>query len=487
MGLAVLGGLFAADKAWAAADAQYISQTVPTILNPGETASATIKMKNTGNIVWNGPAYPTRYYLGSQNPANNTTWGINRVLLPKTGTSEVATITFNITAPTTPGNYTFQWQVINVINGSWIGEATPATTIHIRYPTPTCSYASPDNDYVYVGDGTRMTYAYGITNATMVRFHVWSEAGGTDDETWAAGSNQGGGVWTRDIILASHPGQGLINVVVYLYNSDHSAVYCDTANFYKVSRADADIKANGSNAAQTITYNTAATISWTSVSTTSCSVSPTGWTGTSNAGISTGNLTSSTTYTVSCSGLKGDTVSDSVTVNVGPAPPAVPSCSSAGPDGDVTYATTGTRSTYAYGVANATSVLFQAWSEAGGTDDVIWYTGVNQGGGTWKADVNLASHSGIGTIFVNAYMANSYYTSTLCDSANFSRVKSGYINVSVPSDVSWTLTGPNGFSQTGTGPLSNIGPVSAGAYTLTPANKPGYDVNISPSASQTLQ
>ncbi|OGY26042.1 MAG: hypothetical protein A2Z11_04065 [Candidatus Woykebacteria bacterium RBG_16_43_9] len=81
----------------------------------------------------------------------------------------------------------------------------------------------------------------------------------------------------------------------------------------------ADIKANGSNGPITIAYNTAATISWTSTNASSCTVSPAGWTGTSGSA-STGNLTSSKTYTLSCTGA-GGSASDSVVVNVSSPPP----------------------------------------------------------------------------------------------------------------------------------------------------------------------
>jgi len=68
----------------------------------------------------------------------------------------------------------------------------------------------------------------------------------------------------------------------------------------------------------TIDYNTSTTISWSSSAATSCTVSPTGWTGTSGSH-STGNLTSSQTYTVNCSG-PGGSASNSVTVTVTGAP-----------------------------------------------------------------------------------------------------------------------------------------------------------------------
>jgi hypothetical protein len=63
-----------------------------------------------------------------------------------------------------------------------------------------------------------------------------------------------------------------------------------------------------------IPYNTASTISWSSTDADSCTVSPPGWTGTSGSQ-STGNLTSSQTYTVSCSG-PGGSAQSSATVTV---------------------------------------------------------------------------------------------------------------------------------------------------------------------------
>lgn len=69
----------------------------------------------------------------------------------------------------------------------------------------------------------------------------------------------------------------------------------------------ADIKANGSDGPITVSKNSSVTLSWTSNNVTFCSVSPGGWTGTSNTGISTGKLMSAKTFKLSCSGNYGDT------------------------------------------------------------------------------------------------------------------------------------------------------------------------------------
>ena len=81
-----------------------------------------------------------------------------------------------------------------------------------------------------------------------------------------------------------------------------------------------DIKANGSDGPITILKNTSANLSWTSTNATSCSVSPGSLTGTSNTGVSSGNIsTASKTYTLTCTNSYGST-SDSVVINTQDAP-----------------------------------------------------------------------------------------------------------------------------------------------------------------------
>ena len=81
----------------------------------------------------------------------------------------------------------------------------------------------------------------------------------------------------------------------------------------------ADIKANNSNGPITISYNASATLTWSSGNASSCSISPSGLTGTSGSQ-STGNLTTGTTYTLNCTGAGGTAPADTVTVNVSQPP-----------------------------------------------------------------------------------------------------------------------------------------------------------------------
>jgi hypothetical protein len=108
--------------------AQIVSQSVPTTLTLGQTASVAVTVKNTGNVTWT-PA--EGYKLGSQSPQDNRTWGTNRIALPgPVAPGAQVTLTFNVTAPTTPGGYAFQWQML--LEGvQWFGQPTPAQTITV--------------------------------------------------------------------------------------------------------------------------------------------------------------------------------------------------------------------------------------------------------------------------------------------------------------------------------------------------------------------
>jgi hypothetical protein len=77
------------------------------------------------------------------------------------------------------------------------------------------------------------------------------------------------------------------------------------------------LKANGSTSSITIIYNTAATLSWTTINATSCTASN-GWGGTkgTSGSESTGSMAINKAYTLSCSGTGGSAVAN-LTVNVG--------------------------------------------------------------------------------------------------------------------------------------------------------------------------
>jgi Putative Ig domain/Matrixin/Ig-like domain from next to BRCA1 gene/FG-GAP-like repeat len=112
-------------------NASFIAQNVPATLLTGQTASVTVSMNNTGTTTWAAGTY----YLGSQNPQDNTTWGLNRVNL---ATAVVpggnAVFTFNLTAPSSPGTYNFQWRMAQDGSG-YFGTASTNRAIVVSAST----------------------------------------------------------------------------------------------------------------------------------------------------------------------------------------------------------------------------------------------------------------------------------------------------------------------------------------------------------------
>ncbi|MGH7674437.1 MAG: NBR1-Ig-like domain-containing protein [Gemmatimonadales bacterium] len=106
---------------------------MPTSLLPGQTQHVFIIMRNTGSTTWTRAG---EYKLGSQHPQDNVRWGTNRVYLEPgdaTAPGQTKTFEFEITAPTTPGTYDFQWRMVQ--DGvEWFGAQTPNVRIAVQPP-----------------------------------------------------------------------------------------------------------------------------------------------------------------------------------------------------------------------------------------------------------------------------------------------------------------------------------------------------------------
>lgn len=113
-------------------DAQYVSQSVPPTMNRSQNYAVTVRMKNTGDTTW---ATGGGYQLGSQNPANNTTWGLSRVPLPgSVPPGGTATFNFTAKAPATAGSYNFRWRMLK--GSSWFGGTSPNVTVSVVSTPP---------------------------------------------------------------------------------------------------------------------------------------------------------------------------------------------------------------------------------------------------------------------------------------------------------------------------------------------------------------
>lgn len=118
------GGVFSQNNA------QFVSQNVPTTVVAGDTFNVELVFKNNGTTTWMN-VNPNGYFLGSQNPQDNYTWGTNRIYLSDTvAVGEQITLSATLTAPNTAGTYNFQWQMLQ--DGvEWFGDFSDNLVIEV--------------------------------------------------------------------------------------------------------------------------------------------------------------------------------------------------------------------------------------------------------------------------------------------------------------------------------------------------------------------
>ncbi len=120
-------------------NATFVSQTLPVFSSNqmvvGAKGTAEVTFKNSGSVSW---SLASGFYLGSQNPQDNLTWGLKRVSLGDdvVPPGESHTFSFQITAPATAGARNFQWKMVRE-GSSWFGETSADVSITVVAPTPT--------------------------------------------------------------------------------------------------------------------------------------------------------------------------------------------------------------------------------------------------------------------------------------------------------------------------------------------------------------
>lgn len=156
-------------------NSQFISQTVPTSVQPGQAFSVNVKFLNTGSQIWFG----SDFFLASQNPALNQTWGGNGVSLAAFATSpqQQLDLTFTASAPFVPGTYNFQWQLFkNDGVTNFFGQMSTNVTIQVGSSGGTCpSSVSPASKSFNpsVGSGSFSVTADAGCNWSAVSNAAW--------------------------------------------------------------------------------------------------------------------------------------------------------------------------------------------------------------------------------------------------------------------------------------------------------------------------
>jgi hypothetical protein len=112
---------------------------VPGTMTTGETATATITMRNTGSTTWTTAAG----YALADVTSTPGQFGITRVTLTgSVSASAQISLTFSITAPSTPGTYPFIWQM-RQDPGLWFGAYAPSLLSSITVTAPVPIVLSP--------------------------------------------------------------------------------------------------------------------------------------------------------------------------------------------------------------------------------------------------------------------------------------------------------------------------------------------------------
>ncbi|OGJ84624.1 MAG: hypothetical protein A2268_11410 [Candidatus Raymondbacteria bacterium RifOxyA12_full_50_37] len=140
-------------------NSQFISVVIPDTLTTDEIFPATIKFKNTGTSTWG--AGGEVFYLISQNPTRNYTWGTYFIILGQGHTvapGDTFNFASNLRAPSTPGKWAFAWQCSTVTGHELFGDVVRAESIYVtqRLETPPPPPQHKDSlldssDFEYIG------------------------------------------------------------------------------------------------------------------------------------------------------------------------------------------------------------------------------------------------------------------------------------------------------------------------------------------------
>lgn len=111
--------------------ASFITQTVPDKLISGEKAKVSISFKNSSGKEW---ANPKEFKLKDITQTGNASWGADEIK-PTSGDAILQggfiNYEFEVTAPTKPGIYQFQWQLADS-KGGLFGDKSRAVLINVE-------------------------------------------------------------------------------------------------------------------------------------------------------------------------------------------------------------------------------------------------------------------------------------------------------------------------------------------------------------------
>lgn len=156
-------------------NAKFVSQTVPSTMVAGQTYTVSLDMQNNGSSTWARPAW----YLRSESPSANTTWGFNQVNLASADSilpGGSKTFSYKVFAPMDAGTYDFAWRMRHSGFTSF-GDLSPTVPVAVSVLGDAARFMSISSLPSTVVPGSTITVSVTMRNV------------GTN--TWSAGSTYG--------------------------------------------------------------------------------------------------------------------------------------------------------------------------------------------------------------------------------------------------------------------------------------------------------
>ncbi|MBE3133076.1 MAG: hypothetical protein IMZ55_06360, partial [Acidobacteria bacterium] len=127
-------------------DAQFIKMEIPQQVLTGQVFAVKITMKNTGSKAWEGEGHA---HLHSQDPPDNTTWGTHFIIQgqgTRVAPGAEKVYQSQLKAPATPGEFGFQWRLVQPKGGAFFGEPTARAVIKVEKRAEERPAARPPQD-----------------------------------------------------------------------------------------------------------------------------------------------------------------------------------------------------------------------------------------------------------------------------------------------------------------------------------------------------
>lgn len=116
--------------------AEFVGTSISTTMQAGAQYTAQVTFRNVGTDTWTSS---NAYRLGSQNPQDNQTWGLGRVELPHSVLpGQSVTFSFQVAAPSMPGQFNFQWKMVREFV-TWFGQPSTNQVITVQEAPPPSS------------------------------------------------------------------------------------------------------------------------------------------------------------------------------------------------------------------------------------------------------------------------------------------------------------------------------------------------------------